>query len=247
MFSTEYNGYNKAEVDKYIARLRADSEKALMEEKLKLLDAEKKVYDLKETAREIAAKEASVIKMLQTFKDLQAEGNRNIEILRGEQLKSIYLRLEKFLLSLSQNYPELIVNKSYKNLVFDIESIIENSDSRKEEGLVGAGSENDSMRILLNKMREKRVQDSSPREIRIERNSDRMHNIKPVVEMQLSENDGYDTLVEKFLNTQPTEKQERTMKIQSSGFDLKEAINPKDDLSEIMKAFDFYGGNDEED
>ena len=25
-----------------------------------------------------------------------------------------------------------------------------------------------------------------------------------------------------------------------SGFDLKEAVNPKDDLEEIMKAFDFY-------
>ena len=28
-----------------------------------------------------------------------------------------------------------------------------------------------------------------------------------------------------------------------SGFDLKEAINPKDDLDEIMKAFDFYNDN----
>ena len=25
-----------------------------------------------------------------------------------------------------------------------------------------------------------------------------------------------------------------------SGFDLKEAVNPKEDLEEIMKAFDFY-------
>ena len=25
-----------------------------------------------------------------------------------------------------------------------------------------------------------------------------------------------------------------------SGFDLKAAVNPKDDLNEIMKAFDFY-------
>ena len=27
-----------------------------------------------------------------------------------------------------------------------------------------------------------------------------------------------------------------------SGFDLKAAVNPKDDLSEIMKAFDFFEG-----
>ncbi|NCB48400.1 MAG: hypothetical protein EOM55_02070 [Clostridia bacterium] len=29
----------------------------------------------------------------------------------------------------------------------------------------------------------------------------------------------------------------------ATGFDLKEAVNPKDDLSEIMKAFDFYNDN----
>ncbi len=30
-----------------------------------------------------------------------------------------------------------------------------------------------------------------------------------------------------------------------SGFDLKEAVNPKDELDEIMKAFDFYSGSDD--
>lgn len=31
-----------------------------------------------------------------------------------------------------------------------------------------------------------------------------------------------------------------------SGFDLKEALNPKEELDEIMKAFDFYNGEDED-
>jgi hypothetical protein len=62
--------------------------------------------------------------------------------------------------------------------------------------------------------------------------------------MQLEKNDKYDTLVEKFLNSKPPEEQPKALKIQSSGFDLKEAISPKDDLSEIMKAFDFYKNDD---
>ena len=28
--------------------------------------------------------------------------------------------------------------------------------------------------------------------------------------------------------------------VNESGFDLKEAVNPKEDLSEIMKSFDFF-------
>ena len=33
--------------------------------------------------------------------------------------------------------------------------------------------------------------------------------------------------------------------VNESGFDLKEAINPKDDLDEIMKAFDFFDPNED--
>ena len=66
--------------------------------------------------------------------------------------------------------------------------------------------------------------------------------IKPVTEMKLDEEDQYDNLVDKFLGTRP-EENERTMSIQSSGFDLKEAISPTQSLEEIMKAFDFYGGD----
>ena len=50
MFSTEINGYDKDEVDRYISDLKAGYEKLLMEEKLKVLDSEKKelVYKNKE-------------------------------------------------------------------------------------------------------------------------------------------------------------------------------------------------------
>ena len=119
----------------------------------------------------------------------------------------------------------------------------------KKGEIVKTGTQNDPMRLLLSKMNEKKVQEECPREIkiervervdRIERNYERPSQIKPVTEMQLEENDNYDNLVDKFLNTAPVEEDPKVAKIQSNGFDLKEAINPKDDLSEIMKAFDFY-------
>ena len=96
---------------------------------------------------------------------------------------------------------------------------------------------------------EKKFKTSGISEIRIERNyesKDRAITLKPVTEMQLNDDENYENLVDKFLASKPVDEQPKAMPIVSNGFDLKEAVTPKDDLSEIMKAFDFYGGNDEE-
>ena len=252
MFSSEINGYKKQEVDQYLSNLKSSHEKALMAEKLKVLEAEKKLLDLKNKSTEIEKREKNILSMLESFKRFQAEGNRNIEVLRGEQLRMIYLRLQKFLEGLDGQYPGILLNSSYKKLVADIETILAQTDEKRNE-IVSAGTENDPMRILLSKMQEKRVTQDQPREIKIERKdfrelkSGQDHSpsqIKPVCDIELNENDKYDTLVDKFLNTEPEEEQPKSLKIQSTGFDIKEAINPKDDLSEIMKAFDFYSGDD---
>ena len=41
-------------------------------------------------------------------------------------------------------------------------------------------------------------------------------------------------------NLQNKEQPKKQVVEEESGFDLKEALNPKEDLDEIMKAFDFY-------
>lgn len=245
MFSTEFNGYNKQEVDNQIASLKAQHEKALMEERLKVLEAEKNMLALKNKYVEMERREQKLIAIIKGVKKLQIEGNRNIDVLRGEQLRVIYSRMQSFLQDLIDRYPSIALNSSYKKLIADIESVIDKTNAKKDE-IVSTGTENDPMRILLSKMQEKKVQDS-PREVRIERVDrvyDKPSQIKPVTSMTLEENDNYDNLVDKFLNTQPEEQQEKTVKFQSNGFDLKEAINPKDDLEEIMKAFEFYSKDD---
>ncbi len=243
MFPTEFNGYNKREVEEFISNLKSKYEKSLMEEKLKLLEAERKLLENKKRVQEVEAREQNIISMLESFKKYQDEGNRNIEVLRAEQLKVVYGQLMDFLKKLNEKDPGLLLNSNYRRLVEEIEEILDSTGAQREVRL-GAGNENDPMRVLLNKMKDKRTQEL-PREVRIERVSEKSL-IKPVTQMQLNENDDYDNLVDKFLDTKPPEEQPRAMKIQSSGFDLKEAVNPKDDLSEIMKAFDFYGGDDGE-
>ena len=253
MFSSDIYGYNKSEVDKFISNFKAEHEKALMEEKLKVLEAERKVLEVKNKAQEIENREKNILSVLESYRKAQAEGSRNIDVLRGEQLRVVYSHLQAFLVELNNKCPGVLVNSSYKKLIMEIETILASTQAKKDE-IISTGTENDPMRVLLSKMQGKKVQET-PREIKIERNNlkevkekEREHAslIKPVVDMQLNEEDNFDTLVDKFLNTQPPEEQPKSLKIQSTGFDLKEAINPKEDLSEIMKAFDFYS-NDNDD
>lgn len=231
--------YTQEEVDEVIKSLNAEHEKTLMEERLKLLEAEKKIMAFKQKWEEIEAREKSITSALESFKKQQNEGSRNIELLRGEQLRMIYLNLQAFLLEINKRYPAVMISASYKKIVGDIEAVLAKSDQRKDD-ILGIGTENDPMRLLLLKMQDKR---STPKEIRVERMVERPSQIKPVCEMELKDDDKFDNLVDKFLNTRPEEPRVNT--IQSSGFDLKEAISPTQDLSEIMKAFDFY--NPEED
>ena len=245
MFSQEYNGYSRREVDGYITRIKGKYEASLMEERLKILDAEKKVMELHKKEKELEDREKNIKSMLDSFRKMQAEGNSNIDILRIEQLKIIYLQMQELMKELSSKYPGIVTNASYKKLTTDVQSILAKSSMKKDASVT---TDNDSMRILLSKMQEKRGSDSG-REVRVERNSefrDRSIFLRPVVDMQIDEGEGFENLVDKFLASRPVDEQPKAMPIVSNGFDLKEAVTPKDDLSEIMKAFDFFGGDDDE-
>ena len=60
MFASENNGYNRKEVDSYIAKMKESYEKALMEERLKVLDSEKKVMELRNKTEEIEERARNV-------------------------------------------------------------------------------------------------------------------------------------------------------------------------------------------
>ena len=90
-------------------------------------------------------------------------------------------------------------------------------------------------------------------------------NIKPITNLTLTKEDEYDNLVDKYLKVNNIESEEfannayakqLTKKKQKpgaypepneTGFDLKQALNPTEELSEIMKAFDFFDEGEDED
>ena len=230
MFSKEINGYNKKEVEQYIDLLKTEHERKLMDERIKLLEAEQKILNFKKKSEQFEKREKNIYAILESFKKMQEESNNNIANLRKEQLNIIYTSLHDFLEDIARRYPEILVDTNYQDIMSNIEKIL---------GIKTGNAE--AIKMLLSKMKDS----SNPREIKIERETN--SRIKPVCDMELNKNDKYDTLVDKFLNTRPQDDEVPKIEIQSSSFDLKEAINPKDDLSEIMKAFDFYtGGNGDE-
>ena len=88
--------------------------------------------------------------------------------------------------------------------------------------------------------------------------------LRPVSDIELDKDDKYENVVDKFLassddtetksayakkiapilNQRIEEKIEDYINSQKEGFDLGEAIRPKETLEEIMRAFDFYPDND---
>jgi len=81
--------------------------------------------------------------------------------------------------------------------------------------------------------------------------SERSSQIKPISQLKIESNEDYETIADKFLETPTQEpsnvyaklisskKNEAYPSPNESGFDLKKAVNPTEDLSTIMKSFNF--------
>lgn len=205
MFSQEINGYNKQEVDSFIARMKTGYEAKLMEQKLKVLESERRVLDMQNQRSEIENKEKNIISALDAIekaKLFQEEAPRNFYGL-------IMDKLEILVQQLSENFPQLQNNPGFENIVSEFSAIVKSCRENVENSKVSSSnnSNNDSMRLLLLKLKEHKKSQEPPKEVRIA-------TVKP---QEIPESE--------------------------SGFSFQEALNPTQDLAEIMKAFDFYREN----
>lgn len=210
MFSQEFNGYNKTEVDNFIRRMKASYESKLMEEKLKALDSEKKVLDLKNTRHEIENKEKNImtaLNVIEKAKKFQEEGSRNY-------YRLVMDKLELLVKELTLKFPQFRRDPNFEDILDEFSSMLNEYKVKLEKTkdiTHPVYSENDSMRMLLNKMQDYKKGQDSPKEVHFT-------TIKPDETMPIKE----------FNDTS------------ESGFSLEEALHPTEDLEEIMKAFDFF-------
>lgn len=224
MFNFESLGYNRQEVDRYIAQLKAE----LVQKKLNLLESEKKVLGLKQKKEDVESKEKNILKALKVLEKSQKEQEesmKNLYALKIEQNDIIYDRIKKLFNRIEILFPEIQNNFEIKKGLNEIETLIDEVKTNPGKRL---NIEKDPMRELLSKMQEyKRQKEAGIKTVKIERNN-----------IHLYDNANN---VDEFLAVKPEDnKLYKNIEIQSNGFDLKEAVNPKDNLDEIMRAFDFF-------
>ena len=234
MFSHQKDGYNQKEVETKINSLLSEltNLRRAMEEKDKL--------------------NIGLANALRKSKEIEAS-SQNLYDLKIQKLLILYKNLAKSFNTLFTLYPQIEelddIKKSFDKFSEAAISTLRIEDNKTINDTVN--TENDTIRLLLNKMSAYPATDIQmpKRTANIRRKDSRT----PTKDAQISkvlhvdENaDGYESPADKFLESGETENNayakmlshEGDYSPNESGFDLKEAVNPKDDLSEIMKAFD---------
>ena len=164
------------------------------------------------------------MKAIEEANKVQEESSKNLAKLISRKNALLEEKIDDFIDYLKENYSKLLEDKEVIDKIDEIEDMM-SADKEDEK----VAYENTSMKVLLSKMRNSKKEPSKT--VKVERTN--MHIFDN------AEN------VEEFLSTDPqSDELYKNVAIESNSFDLKEAVNPKDDLDEIMKAFDFFG-NDE--
>lgn len=134
----------------------------------------------------------------------------------------------------------------------------------------GIQTDSDPMRVLLSKMnnnidkqveenkkpktktryRKQLPKDMLTKQTELSKLEEKATMIKPIYQARIEKGEKYESLLDKFLTEEATPDSAYANKLTAktsvapeaneSGFDLKEAVNPKESLEAIMKSFDFF-------
>ena len=272
-FSVAKNGYNKKEVELYIKDLLTKVED--LEQKNQKLENELKFYqgqkkEIKEKNESISI---ALTAAVEKAKQIEKSSN-NVYKLKIQQLNLLYSKWEKLLDEIVDKYPQIEQVENVQQLLTKFKDDIKNTlkDDFKLCSITSpVKTDNDTIRLLLKKLntypknepiktvkveRKQLSKDMLTSQTELNRIEDKASLIKPICNTSLNEKttDGEDR-ADKFLEEDGIEnnayaniiasKVGAIPEVNESGFDLKEAINPKDDLDEIMKAFDFFDPNED--
>lgn len=259
MFKTEKNGYAKSDVDAYIKKLVLDSDKEIMDLKMKNLELEKEALSSskKQKSEDLAS---SLALAMEKAKQIETSW-RNIYKLKIQQLDVLYNRFQTLFNETLEKYPQLESIGNIKSVIEEFKSAVSLAlqEDFNDNLTTPVQTDNDTIRRLLSKMATYgRESSSDVKVVKVKRlhNTkkptkdvfyEEKNNIKPIATVENAEN--YSAPVDKFLQDDITDTPytnflsknlTNDLSPNESGFDLKEAVNPTEDLEEIMKAFNFY-------
>ena len=264
------NKITQAEFDKQINLIKQEYEQKLQEQKERILQLREENNSLNLKLNSYSIKDESISRALvlavEKAKELE-NSSKNLYELEIQRIRILYNRWEKLLNLIVKKYPNVKAINEINNLITEFnESITQTINSAF---VVRPEEDKTYVKTLLNRMSgyvSSRVPTGiqptpQPLEkLKVQEPSDIKRfneNQKPtmlnLVDKFLNDNNGeelstaYAKKIAPILNQKIEEKIENYMKNKTDeGFDLSEAVCPKETLEDIMKAFDFYPDNDEE-
>lgn len=251
-FPLDRNGYSKSEVDAYIKNLRTFYESKLAEQRERINELDEENEEILERLKKYTSKESSISNALMVAVDKAKqieESSKRLYELELQRIRILFNKYKEILDDFIEQSPNSEQTNSLKNIVAEFKTSL--SDSLNIN--LKSNSAYDPMRLLLNKVNtyiakrnEKELLERVGKNKKFDGSDlyaqhEGTTQIKPIVNMNLDKNDKFDNLVDKFLETEDDgEKSALAKRIinETTGFDLKEAVNPTEDLEDIMKFFD---------
>ena len=269
-FQTAKNGYSKDEVREYITHLEEKLEfkeqevLALSKDLEKYIKEEKQLKEKQsnisialtaavEKAKQIEKSSGNVYKLkIEELQILYARWERVLN-----EIVDKYPNLDEVdnVKRLMQQFSNAIKSDLKEDFRFVNQSRISKPDPMREL-LKKMGSNMDRQLDNLAEIRSiKRprkpiMPDIKNKQSELNRLEEKSSMIKPIFDTRIRDNSSNFSPVDKFLTEEADVTNAYASKIASkvsvmpeaneSGFDLKEAVNPKEDLEEIMKSFDFF-------
>lgn len=264
-FTKMKNGYSEKEVDDYISLIKLNYEKNIAEKEKKIVELKETVDAVKNKEKSIAV---ALTAAVDKAKEIETS-SKNIYRLKIEQMTILCSRWEMLLNEMIRKYPGIEDISNVREDINNLKGIIKNSlkDDFNIE-IISKNPVTDPIRILLSRLSQNTSNPSQKRQekpkVQIQRKvkvsaadktelaklEEKTNQIKPIVNLNLKKGDKYENLVDKFLADDETiadSISKSVLKIhtlanrdEGEKFDLNEAVNPTEDLEEIMKAFDFY-------
>ena len=253
-FEIEKHGYNKQEVDRYIAKLELNSNKVEEEQKNRIRSLVSENESLKIKLGAYKNKEDLISKALidamARAKKIE-ENSRKIYELEIQKIRLLYNKYKTLLDNLLESNAclEVVdsVTKYAKNLKQGINKVLS---SQNERANITQNADA-KMRELLTRMNNVVTDRESNTAVGLQgqdvnQNAEGQHQsiIKPICNINLEKTDNFENLVDKFLDLEDGVNEESAFanellnkEKKTNGFDLKQAINPTQSLEDIMKDF----------
>lgn len=261
-FTIIKRGYSQLEVDNYISRIKNDYETKLSEQK-------DRIFYLKDQLDKITNSSdnelmTSLVSAVEHAKLIE-NSSKNIYELETKRLELLYSKMEEKLdNSGPENYSRL--KKELLKLIDDCKQSLKHNLTMQKQNLSSINTE-DPVRRLLSKMimmkkaekenpqvevkeeikQQPMVEEKKPQRVEKPQQQKKVERQNEFSDYLKDENGEVGNNFENIMFKNSGKKPKTYVLADlhyptpnESGFDLKEAVNPKDDLDEIMKAFDFY-------